>query len=68
MIISSSPNGYKIPSTEEELCDFINHGQSIIVPMLSRLKKCRDAIKLGTNGDIDLFDKSEYNELKQFFD
>lgn len=68
VIISSSPNGYKIPSTEEELCDFINHGQSIIVPMLSRLKKCRDAIKLGTNGDIDLFDKSEYNELKQFFD
>lgn len=68
VIISSSPNGYKIPSTEEELCDFINHGQSIIVPMLSRLKRCRDLIKTGTSGSIDLFEKSEYNNLKEFFE
>lgn len=68
VIIASSPKGYKKPSREEELYDFINHGTTIIMPMLARLKKCRDNIKLGTNGKLDLFDNSEYKTLKQFFD
>lgn len=64
VIISSSKNGYKIPSTEDELRSFINHGKTIILPMLSRLKKCNDVIAVGTNGRIRLFDKAEYSELK----
>lgn len=68
VIIASSPKGYKIPSRVEELYDFINHGTSIIMPMLSRLKKCRDSISLGTDGKLDLFDNTEYRSLKEFFD
>lgn len=68
VIISSSPNGYKIPSTEEELYDFVNHGKTIILPMLSRLRKCNDIIKMGTNGEIDLFDKAEYHSLKELLE
>lgn len=68
VIISSSNKGYKIPATEAELFDFINHGTSIIMPMLSRLKKCRDIVKLGTNNGLDLFDKTEYASLKRYFD
>lgn len=68
VIISSSPNGYKIPSTEEELYDFVNHGKTIILPMLSRLRKCNDIIKMGTNGKIDLFDKAEYHSLKELLE
>lgn len=68
VIIASSPKGYKIPSGEGELYDFINHGTTIIMPMLARLKKCRDNIKLGTDGRLDLFDNPEYKTLKQFFD
>ena len=68
VIIASSAKGYKIPSKEDELYDFINHGTSIIMPMLARLKKCRDNIKLGTDGNMDLFDNSEYKTLRQFFD
>ncbi|WP_455715271.1 DUF3800 domain-containing protein [Anaerosporobacter sp.] len=68
VIIASSPKGYKIPSKVEELYDFINHGTTIIIPMLARLKKCRDNIKIGTNGELDLFDNSEYRTLKEFFD
>ena len=63
VIISSSPNGYKIPSSEEELEDFINHGKTIILPMLSRLKKCNDIIKIGTSGTIDLFQRAEFQVL-----
>ena len=68
VVISSSKNGYKIPSTEEELCAFVNHGKTIIMPMLSRLKKCNDVIAMGTNGRIRLFDKAEYRDLRQMLD
>lgn len=68
VIISSSPNGYKIPSTEDELYDFVNHGKTIILPMLSRLRKCNDIIKMGTNGKINLFDKAEYHSLRELLE
>lgn len=68
VIISSSSGGYKIPSTEKELYDFVNHGKSIIMPMMSRLKTCNDVIKMGTNGSIDLFERAEYHSLAKMFD
>lgn len=68
VVISSSKNGYKIPYTEEELCAFVNHGKTIIMPMLSRLKKCNDVIAMGTNGRIRLFDKAEYSDLRQMLE
>lgn len=68
VIISSSSKGYKIPSKLTELFDFINHGTSIIIPMLERLKKCRDLVKLGTANELDLFDHTEYSSLKKYFD
>jgi hypothetical protein len=68
VIISSSPKGYKLPSKEEELYDFINHGTTIIMPMLARLKKCRDIIKMETLGELDLFNNSEYKELRRYFE
>lgn len=63
VIISSSSSGYKIPSSEKELYDFINHGESIIMPMLERLKKCNDIIKMGTNGKINLLNRPEHKQL-----
>lgn len=65
---SSAKKGYKIPAKESELFDFINHGTMIIMPMLQRLKKCRDLVKLGTANQLDLFDKTEYSSLKKYFD
>lgn len=68
VIISSSTGGYKIPSTEKELYDFVNHGKSIIMPMISRLKTCNDVIRMGTDGKINLFEKAEYNSLSKMFE
>ena len=65
---SSSKKGDKIPAKYEEVIDFINHGTTIIMPMLERIKKCRDLIKLGTNNEVDLFDKTEYASLKRYFE
>ena len=68
VIIASSQKGYKIPSKQAELYDFINHDAKIVIPMLSRLKKCRDLIKLGTVNELDILDHTEYEQLKAFFD
>ena len=70
VIISGSgvKKGYKIPAKESELFDFINHGTTIIMPMLNRLKICRDLIKLGTNNRLDLFENTEYSSLRKYFD
>ncbi|MEA4967561.1 MAG: DUF3800 domain-containing protein [Bacteroidaceae bacterium] len=63
VIISSSSYGYKIPTSEKDLLDFFNHDKSIIIPMLSRLKKCNDTIKLGTEGRIDLYEKADIGKI-----
>lgn len=68
IIIASSQKGYKIPSKKQELFDYINHDAKIVIPMLSRLQKCRDLIKLGTLNELDLLDSPEYASLKAFFD
>lgn len=68
VIISSSSSGYKIPSTEKELYDFVNHGKNIIMPMLHRLKICNDVIRMGTEGQIRLFERAEYQQLAKMCD
>ena len=65
VIIASSPNGYKIPSKVSEVYDFIKHSKSVIFPMLNRLKKCNDTIRLATNNTLDLFDNTEYQVLSK---
>lgn len=63
VILASSKTGYKIPINETEIYDFVNHGKTIIMPMLARLRKCHDAIRVGTNGAVDLFEKAEYKQI-----
>lgn len=68
VIIASSSNGYKIPSKESELFDFVNHGTTIIYPMIARLRKCRDLIKLGTTNGLDLFEHIENEDLRNLLE
>ena len=68
VIISSSQQGYKLPSTVNELCEYITHTKTIIMPMISRLKKCIEVVKMGSNGDINLFDLPQYTELRSLLE
>jgi hypothetical protein len=65
VLIASSSKGYKIPCCEKDLYDFVNHSNTIIQPLLSRISKCRDRIRLATGGAIDLLDREEYANMKQ---
>lgn len=65
---SGLKTGYKLPTSSEDLYHFVNHGNSIIIPMLARIKRCRDQINLATRKDLDILDKPEYQELKRILE
>ncbi len=65
VIIASSSKGYKIPTCKQDLLDFVEHNNSIILPMVYRLKKCCDKIYIGTMKETDLLESPKYNKLKQ---
>lgn len=65
LIITSCTKGYKLPSSESDLYDFLNHSNSIISPMISRIQKVHESVLLATQKDIDILDKPEYENLRK---
>lgn len=65
VLIASSNKGYKLPANKNDLYDFINHSSQIIKPLLSRMVKCRNHIKLATKNDLDIFQQDEYDYLRK---
>ena len=63
-----TPLGRKLPANELDLVDFLNHNNTIIQPMLSRIEKCRNIVKLATKSQLDLLEKPAFNSLKKFYD
>ena len=65
VILASSNKGYKLPSSSKDLYDFVNHSNSYIQPMIDRLLKCRNQIKLATKNELDIFDHEEFKYLNE---
>lgn len=71
LIASSSQRkkgGYKFPTNESDLLDFISHGNSLIIPILSRIKRCRESVKLATQNKLDLLNSPKFKEIKKILD
>jgi hypothetical protein len=68
VLIASSRDGYKIPTTVAEIKKYIRHGNNIVFPLLRRIEECRNAIKLATNNSLDILDDTEFNKLKVLLD
>lgn len=67
ILIASGRQGYKLPTSAQDLDTFVNHGRRIILPMLNRIREAREVILLATGNELDLLDKEEYEELKKLF-
>lgn len=65
VLIASSRNGYKVPTTTLELKRYIKHGNSIVLPLLRRIEECRKAVLLATNNAYDIIDEPEFHRLKR---
>lgn len=68
VLIASSSRGYKLPASEGDLYDFINHSNTIVEPMLSRIKKFRDQINSATNGTLDVLNRDEYAVIRKIIE
>ncbi|WP_010256669.1 DUF3800 domain-containing protein [Myroides injenensis] len=68
ILISSSNTGYKIPTSKKDLESFLKHGNRVILPMLSRIKEARNAIKLATLNELDILEDEKYKELKNLLE
>lgn len=68
IIVSSNSGGYKLPVNKSDLTEFVNRYNSILQPMLSRMKKCRDSILLGSMNEIDILEYPEYKSFKEIIE
>jgi hypothetical protein len=68
VIIASSNKGYKIPSSYEDLIDFVETVDGIVVPLLGRLNAARDSYLLASKGEVDLLKGTKYPHLVAFLD
>ncbi|MFV8366253.1 DUF3800 domain-containing protein [Flavobacterium sp. XS1P27] len=65
ILIASSREGYKIPTSYDEIKKYVNHGNSIVIPLLKRIELCRNSILLATNNSLDILDDPKYEVLKE---
>jgi hypothetical protein len=65
ILIASSRDGYKIPTSANDLKKFINHGKSIIFPLIRRIEECQKLILMATTNEFDILDEKEYVKLKK---
>lgn len=68
VLIASSRDGYKIPTSATDMKKYINHGKSIVFPVLRRIEECRNAILLATTNGYDILDDPEYQKLKELIE
>lgn len=65
LLIASSRDGYKIPTSAHDMKKFIKHGKSIVFPVLRRIEECRNAILLATTNEYDILNEKEFEKLKE---
>lgn len=68
IIASRNAGGYKLPVNKGDLIEFVNRYNSIIQPMVGRLKKSRESILVSTNNDIDILNYEQYHTLKKIIE
>lgn len=65
VLIATSRDGYKVPNSLIDIVKFIDHGNSIIFPIIRRISECRNAILLSTSNKCDILDDNKFEKLKE---
>lgn len=63
IIISSSPRGYKLPSSEREIYDYYNHVNGVVLPMIHRVNLCNETLRLASGDNKDYLSKDDFRGL-----
>ena len=66
VIIASCNKGYKIPRCYDDLFDFVERVNSLVLPLLERLNKARNSYLIASKDDVDLLKGPNYPEIVDF--
>ena len=66
VLISSCGRGYKIPKNYEDLIDFVNRVNGLVLPLIERLRKARNSYLQASLGKTDLLTGTNYPDLVAF--
>lgn len=67
VILASSNRGYKIPASIDDVVQFVERTDSVVVPMLRRVETARQAIKDLTGG-YDILSQERFAALREALD
>lgn len=68
VVISGSPKGYAVPFRAAELDAHVHDVRSKTIPMLRRLSRYRDDLRLRTKGSVDLLDGPHLSDVRSLVD
>lgn len=68
VIISSCNKGYKIPRSYDDLVDFVERVNGLVIPLLERFNSARSSFDLASGGDVDLLKGPNFPHLVSFLD
>lgn len=64
ILIASSTRGYKIPTCYSDIIGFANLVDGIVIPLLSRLNRANDTLKLASNGKMNFLNEPRFAKLQ----
>ena len=65
VLLASSTKGYKIPVSEADIMSFVQHGHSIIGPLMARLNRARDELATASGGRLDILAAEDLQYLRK---
>jgi hypothetical protein len=65
VVVGTSPKGYKLPVCERDMDRFARHTNTIVPPMLARVQRAREDLKLASLGQIDILDSPAFDRLRR---
>ena len=68
IIVNQQQGGYKLPRALSDLDGFVQHTDRIVGPMIARVAKARETLRLATSGAFDPLAAPEYEFLRQIVD
>lgn len=68
VIIASCAQGYKIPTSIDDITTYLNQTNSLVSPMLHRVEICRNLIFQQTDRQLDILENDAFVKYKKYFD
>jgi hypothetical protein len=68
VIITSGPQGYKLPTSVADLRAYVRDVQGRVMPMLGRLKNARQQLLTTTGNQVDILSGDEFVDVRPILD